>query len=132
MLGPRPGSIEPSYAALLRVPGFGRVVLGTLLARLCGAMWEIVLVLFVLQRYQSPSLAGLTVLLSILPGLAFSPVAGALLDRQGRVRLMILDCHAPSPPAPHCRPTSPREEATSGQTGKTPCLRSTRGCWLVA
>jgi MFS family permease len=91
MLGPRPGSIEPSYAALLRVPGFGRVVLGTVLARLGGAMWEIVLVLFVLQRYQSPSLAGLTVLLAILPGLALSPVAGALLDRQGRLRLMILD-----------------------------------------
>jgi MFS family permease len=54
-------------------------------------MWEIVLVLFVLQRYQSPSLAGLTVLLAILPGLALSPVAGALLDRQGRLRLMILD-----------------------------------------
>ena len=54
-------------------------------------MWEIVLVLFVLQRYRSPSLAGLTVLVSILPGLAFSPVAGALLDRQGRVRLMIFD-----------------------------------------
>jgi MFS family permease len=54
-------------------------------------MWGIVLVLFVLQRYRSPSLAGLTVLLSILPGLVFSPVAGALLDRQGRVRLMILD-----------------------------------------
>ena len=91
MLGPVAGSIEPSYAALLRVPGFGRVVLGTLLARLGGQMWEIVLVLFVLQRYQSPSLAGLTVLLAILPGLALSPVAGALLDRQGRVRLMILD-----------------------------------------
>ena len=30
-------------------------------------------------------------LLSIVPGLALSPVAGALLDRQGRVRLMILD-----------------------------------------
>ncbi len=86
-----PGEIEPSYAALLRVPGFGRVVLGTFLARLCGQMWEIVLVLFVLQRYQSPTLAGLTLLLSILPGLALSPVAGALLDRQGRIRLMILD-----------------------------------------
>jgi len=91
MLEPSPGSIAPSYAALLRVPGFGRVALGTLLARLGGQMWEIVLVLFVLQRYQSPGLAGLTVLLSILPGLVLSPVAGALLDRQGRVRLMILD-----------------------------------------
>jgi MFS family permease len=91
MLGPSPPSIEPSYADLLRVRGFGRVALGTLLARLGGQMWGIILVLFVLQRYRSPSLAGLTLLLSILPGLIFSPVAGALLDRQGRVRLMILD-----------------------------------------
>ena len=91
MLGPSQQSIEPSYADLIRVGGFGRVVLGTLLARLGGQMWGIILVLFVLQRYRSPSLAGLTLLLSILPGLIFSPVAGALLDRQGRVRLMILD-----------------------------------------
>src|SRR5256885_9907288 len=91
MLGPSQQSIVPSYADLLRVGGFGRVVLGTLLARLGGQMWGIILVLFVLQRYRSPSLAGLTLLLSILPGLIFSPVAGALLDRQGRVRLMILD-----------------------------------------
>jgi MFS family permease len=91
MLGPSPPSIEPSYRDLLRVQGFSRVVLGTLLARLGGQMWGIILVLFVLQRYRSPSLAGLTLLFSILPGLVFSPVAGALLDRQGRVRLMILD-----------------------------------------
>jgi MFS family permease len=65
--------------------------LATLLARLGGQMWEIVLVLFVLARYRSPSLAGLTVLVAILPGLALSPVVGALLDRQGRVRLMIID-----------------------------------------
>jgi MFS family permease len=91
MLGPETESIEPSYAALLRVPGFARVILGTLLARLGGSMWEIVLVLFVLQRYRSPSLAGLAVLLAIFPGLVLSPIAGALLDRQGRVRLMIFD-----------------------------------------
>src|ERR1700737_2728176 len=91
MLGPSPQSVERSYTALLRVRGFGRVLLGTLLARLGGQMWSIVLVLFVLQRDQSARLAGLTVLLAILPGLALSPVAGALLDRQGRVRLMILD-----------------------------------------
>src|SRR2546421_412825 len=91
MLGSDAAPVERSYAALLRVPGFARVALGTLLARLGGQMWEIVLVLFVLARYRSASLAGLTVLLAILPGLALSPVAGALLDRQGRVRLMILD-----------------------------------------
>jgi MFS family permease len=91
MLGSSPQSPGPSYADLLRVRGFARVVLGTLLARLGGQMWGIVLVLFVLQRYRSASLAGIAVLLSILPGLIFSPIAGALLDRQGRVRLMILD-----------------------------------------
>ena len=91
MAGPAPQSVEASYAALLRVPSFARVALATLLARLGGQMWEIVLVLFVLARYRSPSLAGLTVLLAILPGLALSPVVGALLDRQGRVRLMVID-----------------------------------------
>jgi len=84
-------SLETSYAGLLRVPGFARVALGTVLGRLAGQMWEIVLVLFVLQRYHSPALAGLTVLLGLLPGLVFSPVAGSLLDRQGRVRLMVFD-----------------------------------------
>jgi len=82
---------EASYRALLRAPGFARVAVASLLARLSGQMWEIVLVLFVLQRYHSATLAGLTVLFSILPGLVLSPVAGALLDRQGRVRLMIFD-----------------------------------------
>jgi MFS family permease len=84
-------ALELSYRALMRVSGFARVATGTLLARLAGQMWEIVLVLFVLQRYGSPSLTGLTVLLSILPGLALSPLVGALLDRQGRLRLMILE-----------------------------------------
>ncbi len=52
MLGPSSPSIEPSYGDLLRVRGFGRVVLGALLARLGGQMWGIILVLFVLQRYR--------------------------------------------------------------------------------
>ncbi|HEV3095741.1 MAG TPA: MFS transporter [Candidatus Dormibacteraeota bacterium] len=91
MSAPTRRAVEPSYAALLQVPGFTRVALATLLARLGGQMWEIVLVLFVLVRYRSPSLAGLTILVAILPGLALSPVVGALLERQGRVRLMVID-----------------------------------------
>jgi MFS family permease len=83
--------VETSYGLLLRVPGFARVMTGTVLGRLAAAMWEIVLVLFVLQRYGSPALAGLAVLFGIVPGLILSPVAGSLLDRQGRVRLMIFD-----------------------------------------
>ena len=83
--------VETSYGLLLGVPGFARVMAGTVLGRLAAAMWEIVLVLFVLQRYHSPALAGVAVAFGLVPGLVLSPVAGSMLDRQGRVRLMIFD-----------------------------------------
>jgi MFS family permease len=54
-------------------------------------MMQLTLVLFVLQRFHSPTLAGITVFLAIAPGIASSPLAGALLDRHGRVRLITLD-----------------------------------------
>ncbi|HEV2249451.1 MAG TPA: MFS transporter, partial [Candidatus Limnocylindria bacterium] len=80
-----------SYGALLRVPGFQRLAVATLLVRAGASMWQLALVLFVLQRYGSPSLAGLAVFLAIAPGVVVSPIAGALLDRFGRVRLMVSD-----------------------------------------
>jgi predicted MFS family arabinose efflux permease len=54
-------------------------------------MWLLILVLFVLGRYRSPQLAGITAFLAIMPGLLMAPVAGALLDRHGRARLMVAD-----------------------------------------
>jgi len=81
----------PSYRAALAVPGFGRIVGATLIGRTAEAMLSVVMVLFVLQRFHSPGLAGLTVLASLGPSLALSPVAGALLDRYGRVRLIMFD-----------------------------------------
>jgi MFS family permease len=54
-------------------------------------MVTVTLILFVLARYHSPQLAGLTAFLAIFPGLVLSPVAGALLDRHGRARLVVLD-----------------------------------------
>jgi len=80
-----------SYRALLHVPGFPRLAIATLLVRAGASMWQLALVLFVLQRYESPSLAGLSVFLAIAPGVIVSPLAGALLDRYGRVRLMVSD-----------------------------------------
>lgn len=62
-----------------------------MLARTAGQMVSLVLVLFALQRYGSAEIAGAVTFLSILPGLIGSPVAGALLDRHGRTRLMVLD-----------------------------------------
>ncbi|HEY8806197.1 MAG TPA: MFS transporter [Candidatus Limnocylindria bacterium] len=80
-----------SYRALLRVPGFPRLAIATLLVRAGASMWQLALVLFVLQRYGSASLAGISVFLAIAPGVIVSPLAGALLDRYGRVRLMVSD-----------------------------------------
>ena len=54
-------------------------------------MVGIVVILFALQRYNSPQLAGLVAFSSIAPGMLISPIAGALLDRHGRIRLIILD-----------------------------------------
>jgi MFS family permease len=82
---------EPSYRALLAIPGM-RPLAGTLLlGRLGGAMWSLALILFVLQRYHSPVLAGLTTFVAWVPGLLLSPLGGALMDRFGRVRLIALD-----------------------------------------
>jgi MFS family permease len=62
-----------------------------LLGRVGGSMWLLIVVLFVLQRYHSPQLAGIAAFLAILPGLLLAPVAGALLDRYGRAPLVVAD-----------------------------------------
>lgn len=54
-------------------------------------MAQIAMVLFVLGHYHSPTLAGLTAFLAIFPGLLVAPLAGALLDRHGRIRLVTAD-----------------------------------------
>lgn len=83
--------LDRSYRALLRVPGLGRVVTSMQLARIGQSMVGVALVLFALAEYRSPALAGLVTFAAVFPGLLIAPIAGALLDRHGRVRLMILD-----------------------------------------
>ncbi len=80
-----------SYRALLQVPTLGRVIASMQLARIAQSMVGVALVLFTLAEYDSPALAGLVTFASIFPGLLISPIAGALLDRHGRIRLMALD-----------------------------------------
>jgi MFS family permease len=86
-----PVTTRPSYRALLGVPSLWRVLLAMQVARIAQSMVSIVVILFALQRYNSPQLAGLVAFASIAPGMLISPIAGALLDRHGRVRLIILD-----------------------------------------
>jgi MFS family permease len=82
---------RPSYRALLGVPSLGRILLSATISRIAGGMLAVALVLFTLDRYDSPALAGLVTFVGIMPGLLVSPIAGALLDRHGRTRLIILD-----------------------------------------
>lgn len=79
------------YAGLLRAPGVARLFASLLLARVSGQMVVVALVLFVLGRYHSPELAGVAVALATIPGLVVAPVAGALLDRARKSRLIALD-----------------------------------------
>ena len=62
-----------------------------LLARIGLQMVALVLVLVALERFHDPVVAGAATFLSIAPGLVVSPIAGALLDRHGRTRLVIAD-----------------------------------------
>jgi MFS family permease len=80
-----------SYRALFAVHGVSQLVAASLLVRTAATMWQVALVLFVLERFGSPVLAGFAVFVGIAPGIVVSPIGGVLLDRHGRVRLMVLD-----------------------------------------
>ncbi|HYI06688.1 MAG TPA: MFS transporter [Reyranella sp.] len=67
------------------------LVLATCLSRLASRMFALVLVLYVLERFDSPVLAGWVVFASMAPGLMISPLAGALLDRMGAAKAIVID-----------------------------------------
>jgi MFS family permease len=81
----------PSYRELLRVPSIGRILVGMALSRIAASMLGVAIVLFALDRFGSPALAGIVTFASVAPGMLLSPIAGALLDRHGRSRLIIAD-----------------------------------------
>ena len=81
-----------TYGRLLRTPGLRSLLVSSLLTRTASQMWTVGLVLFALQRYHSAGVAGSVHLPAHLSGTRrLSPIAGALLDRHGRKRLMRLD-----------------------------------------
>jgi MFS family permease len=84
-------SVDRSYRALFAVPNVRRLLVGMQISRIAQSMVSVTLVLFALQTYNSIKLAGLATFFSIFPGLLVSPIAGALLDRHGRTRLVVLD-----------------------------------------
>lgn len=92
-LHPPDGETPPatSYRDLKAVPGFFSLLFASICCKSAARMYQVLLVLFVLAIYRSPGLSGLIVLVSLIPGIVLSPIAGALLDRAGRVLLMAVD-----------------------------------------
>jgi len=86
-----PEAPAASYRRLFATPGLPPLLGSALLTRTATQMWTVGVILLALQRYHSAGLAGLGVFLLIFPGLSVSPLNGALLDRHGRRRLMMLD-----------------------------------------
>lgn len=76
---------------MFRVAGLPQLTISTLFSRIGTQMFAVLIVLFVLSEYHSPAFSGIVILCSQLPGILFSPIAGALLDRGGKVPLMALD-----------------------------------------
>ncbi|MCL2395794.1 MAG: MFS transporter [Acidimicrobiaceae bacterium] len=76
---------------MFRIRGLGQLTISTLFSRIGTQMFAVLIVLFVLSVYHSPAFSGIVILCSQLPGILFSPIAGALLDRGAKVPLMALD-----------------------------------------
>jgi MFS family permease len=72
-----------SYRALLRLDAVRNLLLAAALVRLAERMLGLALVLYALERFHSPQLAGWVGFAALAPGLVVSPLAGALLDRGG-------------------------------------------------
>jgi hypothetical protein len=80
-----------SYRQLLGMSDVRALLLATLLSRLAGRMFALAIVLYALTRLGSPMLAGWLAFAAVAPGLAISPVAGALIDRAGSVWAITVD-----------------------------------------
>jgi MFS family permease len=88
-MGPDPE--VKAYRALLRCPGLPSLLMAAVLARLSGRMFTLAIVLYALGRFHAPQTAGWLAFAALAPGLATSPLAGALLDRLGAPRAIACD-----------------------------------------
>src|SRR4051812_28714634 len=77
-----------AITALRRSHGYPQFLTAATVARLADEMFGVAVVLLVLERTGSPSLAGLTLAAAMLPGMLSGPVIGAWLDRTGKRSLI--------------------------------------------
>jgi MFS family permease len=77
-----------AIVTLRRSHGYPQFLTAATVARLADEMFAVGVVLLVLDRTDSPGLAGATVAAATLPGMLSGPVIGAWLDRTGRRSLI--------------------------------------------
>src|SRR3954471_14321498 len=77
-----------AITALRRSHGYPQFLTAATVARLADEMFGVAVLLLVLERTGSPSLAGLTLAAAMLPGMLSGPVIGAWLDRTGKRSLI--------------------------------------------
>jgi MFS family permease len=77
------------YRTLFSVPGFTRLLVGSILGRLPSGMFSLAILLFVHGRTGSFLYAGIAVGSFALAGAAVGPALGALVDRAGQTRVLI-------------------------------------------
>ncbi|HEY8472542.1 MAG TPA: MFS transporter [Natronosporangium sp.] len=80
-----------SYWRVLRLRSVSPLLGSALCSRLASEIFTVAIVLHVYDRFDSPPLAGWVVAASAVPGLVVSPLAGAILDRFGPARGMVID-----------------------------------------
>jgi MFS family permease len=83
-----------TYRSLLSIPDIPALLGATTFSRLAGRMFSLAIVLYALERFHSPALAGWLSFAAVVPGLVISPIAGALLDRIGPVSAIAVDMAA--------------------------------------
>src|SRR4051794_28600227 len=77
-----------AISALRRTHAYPQFLVAATFARLADEMFGIAVVLLVLDRTDSPALAGATLAAATLPGVVSGPFIGAWLDRTGRRSLI--------------------------------------------
>lgn len=80
-----------SYRDLLRVRNVARLLAAAMLGRMGDRILILAMILYALDQYHSAPFAGWLSFAIFAPGLAASPLAGALLDRVGSIRAIRAD-----------------------------------------
>jgi predicted MFS family arabinose efflux permease len=84
-------SMPITYRTLLSIRDMPALLLAATFSRLAARMFSLAIVLYALERFHSPALAGWLSFAALTPGLVVSPLAGALLDRIGPVAAIAVD-----------------------------------------